>query len=214
MIIVIDYKVGNVESVCNAFDYIGTPARLSSDPERIRAASGLVLPGVAAFGYAMSALGQTGQLVIEQALAGKPLLGICVGHQLLFEASTEHGLHRGLGLIKGQIQPLPKTARVPHMGWNSVELDRQWPIFDQLPKAKHFYFAHSYYSQVTDPRAQTIYTDYGFELPAAVRKDNIIGLQFHPEKSGPQGLRLLENFANMCLSGDQNCQKDGVKSPC
>ncbi len=198
MIIVIDYSVGNVKSVCNAFEHLGVEAALSNEPEQIRNSAGLVLPGVAAFGYAMDALGDLAELICEQVAAGKPLLGICVGHQLLFEQSAEHGAHKGLGLIKGKVIPLPRTQRIPHMGWNSVQFAGYWPLFEDLGRSRYFYFAHSYYAQVDDRQAQILYTDYGFELPCAVRKNNITGVQFHPEKSGPQGLSVLKNFAKMC----------------
>jgi glutamine amidotransferase len=198
MIIVIDYNVGNVQSVCNAFRHIGCEAMLSDDAQRIREAAGLVLPGVAAFGYAMRALGPLAGLLRETAESGKPLLGICVGHQLLFENSSEHGEHAGLGLVNGGVVPLPEAQRVPHMGWNLVEFDGENELFESLGRAKHFYFAHSYYADIKDGQAKVFYTDYGFELPCAVKKGNIYGVQFHPEKSGPQGLKVLENFAGMC----------------
>ena len=122
MIVVIDYKVGNVESVCKAFKHIGCEVTLSRGPAEIEQAEGLVLPGVAAFGYAIEALGEAAEPVKEAALAGKPLLGICVGYQLLFEKSCEYGAHQGLGLIRGQVVPIPPGRVVPHMGWNRVEL--------------------------------------------------------------------------------------------
>lgn len=198
MIVVIDYKVGNVKSVCNAFRHIGCDVKLSSKPEVIEDAAGLVLPGVAAFGYAVSALGQLAELVKNAALKGKPLLGICVGHQLLFESSIEYGQHNGLGLVAGNIIPLPPDQRIPHMGWNLVELPEDMELFKGLGKSKHFYFAHSFYAKVTDSNAKIAYTDYGFDLPAAVQKKNIYGLQFHPEKSGKTGLKVLKNFAEIC----------------
>jgi glutamine amidotransferase len=197
MIIVIDYDVGNVKSVCNAFKYIGCEVKLSCDAVDIDCASGLVLPGVAAFGYAMKALGDTADLIKKFTATGKPLLGICVGYQLLFDQSCEHGRHKGLGLVKGDVIRLPEGRVIPHMGWNEVRMSKEIDIFEGLPKAKHFYFAHSYYSQVSDEEAKIAYTDYGFQLPAAVRKKNIYGTQFHPEKSGPIGLKVLGNFARI-----------------
>jgi glutamine amidotransferase len=201
MIVVIDYNVGNVRSVCKAFRHLGCEVRLSSQPDEIEAAEGLVLPGVAAFGYAMGVLGSLTELVKELALAGKPLLGICVGHQLLFEKSYEHGEYAGLGLVKGEVVRLPAGRVIPHMGWNKVVMPDNMDLFAGLGSEKHFYFAHSYYTDVKDSRAVVAYTDYGFKLPASVQKDNIYGTQFHPEKSSRAGLHILKNFISICEKG-------------
>jgi len=198
MIVVIDYNVGNVRSVCNAFGHIGCDARLSCEPDKIESASGLVLPGVAAFGYAVSALGPLGELIKKLAINGRPLLGICVGYQMLFDKSSEYGRHNGLGLIKGDVAALPAGERIPHMGWNRVKLPEDMDLFAVLGEEKHFYFAHSFYADVTDTQAKIAYTDYGFDLPASVQKANIYGTQFHPEKSGETGLKVLRNFADIC----------------
>jgi len=201
MIVVIDYKVGNVKSVCRAFEYLGFDAELSKQPEKIKSADGLVLPGVAAFGFAVSALGNLDQIIIERVQKGVPLLGICVGFQLLFDQSCEHGTHKGLGLINGNIVPVPAGRVIPHMGWNQVELTNKIELFKGFDSDKFFYFAHSYYAEISDKKTQVAYTDYGFKLPAAVQKDNIFGTQFHPEKSGINGLRILENFVSICRKG-------------
>jgi glutamine amidotransferase len=198
MLVVIDYNVGNVRSVCNAFHYIGFEARLSRRFEDIKTADGLVLPGVAAFGYAVSALGSLAEQVKEAALGGKPLLGICVGYQILFETSIEDGEHKGLGLIRGDVIPIPPGRTVPHMGWNSVRIPADMDLLAGLGKQKNFYFAHSYYADIADIDARVAYTDYGFALPASVQKANIYGTQFHPEKSGRAGLKILRNFAQIC----------------
>ncbi len=198
MIIVIDYDVGNVKSVCNAFRYIGHEVELSKDIEKIDKASGLVLPGVAAFGYAINALGKLSENVKEFAAKGKPLLGICVGYQLLFEQSQEHGQHKGLGLVKGEVVPIPAGRTIPHMGWNKVEFPNDMELFTGLGKAKHFYFAHSYYADIADKGVKIAYTEYGFDLPASIQKGNIYGTQFHPEKSGENGLKVLKNFVELC----------------
>jgi glutamine amidotransferase len=198
MLIVIDYNVGNVKSVCNAFRYIGCVAKLSCKPQDINAAAGLVLPGVAAFGYAVSALGPLAELIKELALAGKPLLGICVGYQMLFDQSAEYGRHKGLGLVAGNVVPIPSSQTVPHMGWNLVKLPEDMDLFTGLPREKHFYFAHSFYADVADTQAKIAYTDYGFPMPALVQKGTIYGTQFHPEKSGKVGLKVLENFSKIC----------------
>ena len=198
MLVVIDYNIGNVKSVCNAFEYIGRDVRLSCEPADIENAAGLVLPGVAAFGYAMAELGSLAELIRGVALAGKPLLGICVGYQLLFDKSSEYGSHKGLGLIGGNVVPIPTEQIVPHMGWNKVVLPEDMKLFADLGKEKHFYFAHSYYAQVSDEDAKVAYTDYGFKLSASVQKGNVYGTQFHPEKSSGAGLKILENFAGIC----------------
>ncbi len=198
MIVVIDYNVGNVRSVCNAFLHIGCDVKLSCEPQDIETAAGLVLPGVAAFGYAVSALGPLADLIKKLALAGKPLLGICVGYQMLFDQSAEFGCNAGLGLVSGSVVPIPTTQIVPHMGWNLVMLPENMDLFAGLSREKHFYFAHSFYPDVTDTQVKIAYTDYGFDLPASVQKANIYGTQFHPEKSGKTGLKVLQNFAQIC----------------
>ena len=203
MLIVIDYNVGNVKSVCNAFHHIGCEAKLSCEPQDIESAAGLVLPGVAAFGYAVNALGPLAELVKKVVSAGKPLLGICVGYQMLFDQSAEFGCHTGLGLVSGNVVPIPTTQIVPHMGWNLVKLPEDMDLFAGLEKEKHFYFAHSFYPDVTDTQAKIAYTDYGFRLPASVQKANIYGTQFHPEKSGKTGLKVLKNFAQICKRSNQ-----------
>jgi len=197
MIVVIDYDVGNVSSVCNAFRHIGCDVQLSHEPAAIEGCSGLVLPGVAAFGYAVSALGSLAEVVRGLALNGRPLLGICVGYQMLFDSSSEYGWHKGLGLVSGNVIQIPPGRTVPHMGWNMVKLPDNMDLFAGLGKAKHFYFAHSFYADVTDSQAGVAYTDYGFDLSAAVQKANIYGTQFHPEKSGRAGLKILKNFAKI-----------------
>ena len=205
MIVVIDYDVGNVRSVCNAFRHISCEVKLSRKSEDIKTASGLVLPGVAAFGYAVNALGLLAEHLKEVVPGGKPLLGICVGYQILFETSTEHGEHKGLGLIQGSVIPIPAGRRVPHMGWNSVKIPEDMDLLAGLEKQKNFYFAHSYYADITDRDTKIAYTDYGFDIPASVQKANIYGTQFHPEKSGLAGLKILKNFAFICERSIGKC---------
>ena len=205
MIVVIDYSVGNVRSVCNAFRHIGCDVALSRDPETIENAAGLVLPGVAAFGYAVSALGPLAELIRKIALSGKPLLGICVGYQMLFDHSSEHGRHNGLGLVTGSVIPIPPGRIIPHMGWNQVKMPEDMDLFAGLGKEKHFYFAHSFYANVTDHQAKVAYTDYGFTLAASVQKANIYGVQFHPEKSSKAGLQVLRNFSYICENERPGC---------
>jgi len=205
MIVVIDYNVGNVRSVCNAFRHIGCEVVLSNESEKIEGAAGIVLPGVAAFGYAIRELGKLSEPIKRLALEGKPLLGICVGYQMLFDNSSEYGRHKGLGLVSGEVIPIPVGSPVdslrrtiPHMGWNQVKLPEDMDLFAGAGYEKNFYFAHSFYANVTDPQAKVAYTDYGFSLAAAVQKANIYGVQFHPEKSGKTGLKVLKNFAEIC----------------
>jgi glutamine amidotransferase len=198
MIVVIDYNVGNVKSVCNAFRHLGCDVELSCAPEAVENATGIVLPGVAAFGYAMNALGPLAEQIKEVALRGKPLLGICVGFQMLFDESCEYGQHNGLGLIEGNVVPIPAGRVIPHMGWNLVKLPADMELLAGIGSEKHFYFAHSFYAEASDRHAKTAYTEYGFDMPASVQKMNIYGTQFHPEKSGEDGLKILQNFYDIC----------------
>jgi len=205
MIVVIDYNIGNVKSVCNAFRHIGCEVELSCEPQAVKDADGIVLPGVAAFGYAVSALGALAELIKEVALSGKPLLGICVGYQMLFKKSSEYGRHDGLGLVCGNVVPIPPARVIPHMGWNLVNLPDDMDLFTGLGSEKHFYFAHSFYAEVADSQARVAFTDYGFDLPASVQKANIYGTQFHPEKSGKTGLKVLQNFYEICKREALKC---------
>jgi len=198
MIVVIDYNVGNVRSVCNAFCHIGCEVKLSCEFEDVKIATGLVLPGVAAFGYAVSALGPLADLIKKVASTGKPVLGICVGYQMLFDQSNEYGQHNGLGLIRGDVVSIPPGRTIPHMGWNLVTLPEDMDLFADLGKERRFYFAHSFYAKITDSDAKVAYADYGFPLSASVQKANVYGVQFHPEKSGKTGLKLLQNFYEIC----------------
>ncbi len=198
MIVVVDYNVGNVKSVCNAFRHIGCDVRLSGERQIIENAAGIVLPGVASFGYAVNALGSLAELIKQVASEGKPLLGICVGFQLLFDTSCEHGRNSGLGLVHGDVIPIPAGRVVPHMGWNLVSLPEGMDLFNGLERQKHFYFAHSFYADVADAEARIAYAEYDFEMPVSVQKKNIFGTQFHPEKSGQAGLEVLRNFAEIC----------------
>jgi glutamine amidotransferase len=205
MIAIIDYNVGNIKSVCNAFRHIGCQAELSHDPAVIERADGLVLPGVAAFGYAVSALGSSAELIKKAAVSGKPILGICVGYQMLFNLSTEYGRHKGLSLVKGSVVPIPSGRTIPHMGWNLVTFPEGMDLFAGLGNGQHFYFAHSFYADVSDPDARIASTDYGFTMPASVQKAPIYGVQFHPEKSSEAGLKVLQNFAGICGRKNLSC---------
>ncbi len=205
MIVVIDYGVGNVRSVTNALKYIGADVTVSCEPGDIEKADGVILPGVGACGYAMKALGALAEVICEQAHNGKPLLGICLGYQLLFEQSLEHGSYDCLGLIKGKVIPIPggkdengQDLSIPHMGWNCVKLPAEMDLYQGLPSEVYFPFANSYYADVTDDDAIVAYTHYGIDISASVQKGNVYGTQFHPEKSSNAGMVILKNFQRIC----------------
>lgn len=195
MICIIDYGMGNLHSVQNALEHLGLSSKISSSPEDLQAADRLILPGVGAFPDAMAALGRTGldEEILRQCRAKKPLLGICLGMQLLFEQSSEGGLHEGLGLMPGEITRFEIREKVPHMGWNSVK-NKDEAMFAGLPDEFSVYFVHSYCAQdVAMPYASGI-TQYGVPFVCAVHRENVYGCQFHPEKSGENGMQILRNF--------------------
>ncbi|MCH5462478.1 imidazole glycerol phosphate synthase subunit HisH [Lactobacillus sp. LC28-10] len=204
MIAIIDYDTGNTRNVKKAMDFLAIPNTLSADPDVISSADGLILPGVGAFGKAVEALKVRGLIpVIQQAAKqGMPILGICLGMQLLFDRSFEFGETAGLGLIPGEVVAIPENlgVKVPHMGWDQNQVTRVDPIangFDQ----QSTYFVHSYYVKT---RAQYILaeSDYGVKIPSIVRHQNVIGMQFHPEKSGRIGLNGLAAFKELVLNGN------------
>lgn len=196
-IVIIDYDMGNLASVQNAFKALGYPTEVTSDPAVVAAAAGVVLPGVGAFGYGMRNLAQRDLIrpLKEYAASGRPLLGICVGLQLLFEEGEEFGITPGLGLLQGRITRLPDTVKLPQMGWNTVDVaQRAHPIFGGLPASYYAYFDHSYAADGVDAAAVAATTDYGRVFPCVVAQGNIVGIQFHPEKSSRAGLQMLRNF--------------------
>jgi glutamine amidotransferase len=195
MIAIVDYGIGNLGSVTKAFRHAGAECALSGDPAALRRAGLLVLPGDGAFGAAMAELRERGLLaaLLDAVRAGTPLLGICIGMQLLFEESEEHGRHRGLGLLPGRVRRLPGPLPVPHMGWNRLRLHRADPLFDGIAEGSHVYFVHSYYCDA--PREVVLAsTDYGLDLPAVVGRGSVLGVQFHPEKSQQVGLHIVANL--------------------
>ena len=199
MIALIDYGAGNVESVAKALRHLGKPVELTSDADFIRKADAVVLPGVGAFGDAVSQLRLRGleEVVKESALDNqRPFLGICVGLQMLFDSSEESPEAEGLKLLGGRVLRLPSEGglKVPHIGWNSIECNRECPLFAGLPEQPYVYFVHSYYLQANDPAIVAAKAQYGTEIHAAVWKDNCFATQFHPEKSGEIGLSILNNF--------------------
>jgi glutamine amidotransferase len=197
-IAIIDYGVGNLRSVEKAFTSQGIPAVVTRDEEELREADKLVLLGVGAFGYAMESLRKLGfdRLVIEAARAGKPIIGLCVGLQMMFDEGHEFGVHRGLGLLPGRVVKFPAGMRVPHVGWNQVEFKRTHPVFSDLPDQSFFYFVHSYYVETNDRSCVIGETEYESRFASVCGRANILGVQFHPEKSQTAGLKLLRNFAN------------------
>ena len=200
MVGIIDYGVGNLFSLQSSFDAIGENVVVSSDPEVLRKADHILLPGVGAFEDAVLKLRATGmdQMVYEAAGAGKPLMGICLGMQMLFERSFEYGNHKGLGLLKGEVIPmvglLPKDLKIPHMGWNALHITQpDGKLFRNTKEGDYVYFVHSYFAYHCED-SLAAQTEYGKWLTAAVEKDNVFGCQFHPEKSGEVGLNILRAF--------------------
>ena len=200
MVGIVDYGVGNLFSLVSSFAAIGAEAAATGDPETLLKADRLILPGVGAFGDAAEALRSSGlgRVVLEAARKGTPLLGICLGMQLLFDESLEYGRHPGLGLIPGQVRPIaeviPGDYKIPHIGWNALRFTgRPCPLFRDVREGDYVYFVHSYAAM--DCAADTAaVTDYGAPLTAAVWKENVFGCQFHPEKSGRVGLGILRAF--------------------
>lgn len=206
MIAIIDYGMGNLHSVQTAVAKLGYDVAVTSDPERILAADGAILPGVGAFGDAMNNLRKTGldQAVQQYAATGKPLLGICLGMQLLFGESEEHGVHTGLSLLPGRVVRFGGEGyKVPHMGWNRLDYTRPDVLLNGIPEG-HVYFVHSY--RVLPERESDLLavTDYYQQVSAIVGRNRIYGMQFHPEKSGEIGMRLLSNFLRLTESAAQD----------
>ena len=200
MIAIIDYGVGNLRSVEKAFETVGVDVIVSSDAEELRSADKLVLPGVGAFGDAMRGLRQPGfdVLVKDAASSGKPILGLCVGLQMMFDEGLEFGRHQGLGLIPGRVVRFPENGpNVPHIGWNQVQMQNEHPLLKNLADDSYFYFVHSYYVEAVNSSDVLGWTDYGFKYASICGRGNVFGVQFHPEKSQDNGLKLLRNFAEL-----------------
>ena len=199
MVAIIDYGVGNLFSLQSSFAAIGEEAAVTADPETIRTADRVILPGVGAFEDATRKLRETGldRVVKAEAAAGKPLMGICLGMQMLFERSYEYGIHEGLGLLKGEIRPIAEQTgdglKIPQMGWNALRMKKPSPILKYSKEGDYVYFVHSY-SAVDCEESLLATAEYGAELTACVGLGNVYGCQFHPEKSGSVGLRILRAF--------------------
>ena len=201
MIGIIDYDAGNLRSVEKALQYLGKETIVTRDPEQIRKADKVILPGVGAFGDAMKKLQEyhLDTLIREIAVSGKPLLGICLGLQLLFEESEESPGVKGLGVLEGKIRRIPEGEglKVPHIGWNSLHLEHNGRLFRNIPENSYVYFVHSYYLEAKAPEIVKASTEYGVHIHASVEKNNLFACQFHPEKSSETGLQILKNFAEM-----------------
>lgn len=202
MIAIVDYGVGNLYSLEQSFRAIDAQVVVTAEPEVLQKADRILLPGVGAFGDAAERLRNSGmaEAVLEQASKGKPLMGICLGMQLLFDRGLEYGDHKGLGLIHGEVRPIseviPKELKIPHMGWNALDFTRESKLFARIKNGDYVYFVHSFYA--ADCAEATIATaEYGAPLTAAVERENVFGCQFHPEKSGRIGLEILKAFYEM-----------------
>ena len=199
MIAVIDYGMGNLRSVQKGFEKVGFAAEITADPNTVRKADKVVLPGVGAFGDAMTNLRDAGMIeaIRETVKAGKPFLGICLGLQLMFDTSEEGGFHQGLSIFPGRVRLLPPGLKVPHMGWNQIEIQKADPILKGIPEGSAFYFVHSYYADPADPKVTTTLTEYGIRFTSIASSENVFGIQFHPEKSSSLGLHILKNFGEL-----------------
>ncbi len=200
MIAIADYGLGNIESVKYALDRLGEEAMVTGGAADVAAAAGVILPGVGAFPQAMKNLRRLEliEAVRQAAGSGRPFLGICLGLQLLFDESEEHGSHAGLGIIRGTVERFPAGLTVPHMGWNQLRQERRSALFEGIRDPDWFYFAHSYRVVPTDGAVVIGTTDYGGSYASAVQKRQLFAVQFHPEKSGPTGLKMLDNFCRLC----------------
>ena len=202
MVAIVDYGVGNLFSLESSFAAIGAEVTVTDDPEVLKKADQIILPGVGAFGDAAEKLRRTGLDIVlkELAAAGKPLMGICLGMQMLFEKSYEYGEHEGLGLIPGKVVPIadviPPDLKIPHIGWNGLHFKQNSPIFKYVNEGDCVYFVHSFYAANCE-KSVVATAEYGTELTAAVAKNNVFGCQFHPEKSGKVGLAILKAFTEI-----------------
>jgi glutamine amidotransferase len=199
MIAIVDYGVGNLKSVQNALKALNIPSVISSDNNEIAESRSIIVPGVGAFPDAMKNLKSRGldKVIKAAAKEGKPILGICLGMQLFFEESEEMETCTGLGLFKGTVKKLEGSIKIPHMGWNSLCFEKHCSLLEDVNENSYVYFVHSYYAQVREDNIVNAYSMYEKKIPAIVSKDNIFGMQFHPEKSGEAGMKLLENFGGM-----------------
>ncbi len=201
MIAIIDYGAGNIQSVYKALEYIGCDAFITNDKNKILKADGAVLPGVGSFGDTIDTMNSYGikDTVIDFINSKKPFLGICLGLQLLFPYSEESPNAKGLGVFDGTIKKIPSGdgLKIPHIGWNSLEIKKENGLFKGIDKNSYVYFVHSYFLDAKDKKIVSAKTEYGVKIDAAIEKDNVFATQFHPEKSGETGLKILKNFADI-----------------
>jgi imidazole glycerol-phosphate synthase subunit HisH len=202
-LVIIDYDASNLHSVRKALQALGHRPMVANEPRVVAAADAVVLPGVGAAGDAMRHLRELGLVPVlrEFALAGKPFFGVCVGMQLMFDSSEEDGGIECLGLLPGRVRRLPSGPKVPHMGWNPVDLLYAHPAFDGIPSGSYFYFVHSYYPEPSEQAVILGESEHGIRFTCAVARGNLLGVQFHPEKSSQAGLRLYDNF--VALAAEQ-----------
>lgn len=201
-IAIVDYQMGNLRSVQKALEHVGFEASVTSEPEEVRKADKVILPGVGGFGDAIRELKSRSldAPIVESIEAGKPFLGICLGLQMLFEVGLEGGEHTGLGVLKGRVERFPSMdpLKVPHMGWNQLSIDKQdCPLLNGIPDSAYFYFVHSYFVKPAETDVQWLGCEYGIPFCAAVWRDNMFATQFHPEKSQENGLKILKNFGEL-----------------
>lgn len=198
MIGIIDYKLNNLRSVQKAFEKVGAVSFISSDPNELARSDKLVLPGVGAFGKAMENIKSLNlaEVIRSHVARGKPLIGICLGMQLLFTRSYENGVHDGLNFINGEVKLFPNSVKVPHIGWNQVEIRRQSKILTSVADNSFVYFVHSYYAEPKEDVTLAT-TEYAFHFASVVQRENVFGIQFHPEKSQVAGLHMLKNFSEL-----------------
>ena len=199
-LVIVDYGAGNLRSVAKALERLGFPALVTQNPQEVLEAQGVILPGVGSSGAAMAALSERGLVEpLRQVVAqGTPFFGVCLGLQLLLDDSEEDP-RPCLGIVPGRVRRLPPSVKVPHMGWNQVSLLGEHPLFQGVPTGSHFYFVHSYYAEPWDTSVVLGTTEYGMTFCSAVARDNLVATQFHPEKSGPVGLKLYENFVKLMV---------------
>ncbi|MBW8011117.1 MAG: imidazole glycerol phosphate synthase subunit HisH [Chloroflexi bacterium] len=197
MIVIIDYGAGNLHSVKKAVEFVGGQANVTNDPSKIMGADKVILPGVGAFKDGLDGLQARNLIIVikDYAATGKPLLGICLGMQLLFEESKEQGVHPGLGLLPGQVVPFTDTSlKIPQIGWNTLSINKEAPLFSGLRTGDYVYFNHTFYCCPQEHEDTLTSTEYGISFSSAVNRSNIYGVQFHPEKSQKIGLKILQNF--------------------
>lgn len=207
MIVIVDYGMGNLRSVEKAFAKLGFPVQVTSKPEVVAETEGLVVPGVGSFADAMKNIKKMGlgEVVLEHIAQEKPYLGICLGLQILFSESEEDGLHEGLNIFEGRVRRLPPSLKVPHMGWNQIQIEKENPFLKGIENNSNFYFVHSYYVDPKDEGIIATTTEYGVKFASSICRGNLFGVQWHPEKSSHRGLQILENFGGKSSENYSSC---------